>query len=327
MIIDAHAHVVLTNESYRTMAILTGARNNPTSMAKIPSDEVISKATEGLLANMDEVGTDMQFLSPRPYLQMHSLGPESVPLVWARYNNDLIHRTIQLHPERLRGVAGLPQYRDSSPANCIAELDRCINELGFVGCMLNPDPMEGDGTPPPGLGDPFWYPLYEKICEYDIPVLVHSAGCCHPRESYTLKFINEGSIAILSLLNSNVFEDFPDLKMIISHGGGAVPYQIGRFRAGAGRRGKSFDEKLKNLYFDTCVYSKEGLELLFDIVGPDNCLFGTERPGTGSVHSPEWGHDYDVLKPIIEGIENLSAGDREKIFEGNARKLFTRAFA
>lgn len=326
MIIDSHAHVVLDDASYRIMATLTGSRNNPRSIGKLPPEAVIAKTVQGLLAQMDEVGTDMQFLSPRPYLQMHSLGPASVPLVWARYNNDLIHAHVQAAPTRFRGIAGLPQFRDTSPAACIEELERAVTELGFVGCLLNPDPMEGDGPPPPGLGDEFWYPLYEKVCELDIPVLVHSAGCCHPRESYTLKFINEGSIAIMSLLGSSVFDDFPKLKVVISHGGGAIPYQIGRFRAGHIRRNQDFDAKLKRLYFDTCVYSEEGLDLLFRICGPDNCLFGTERPGTASVFNPAWGHELDDLKRVIDGIDWLNAQDREKIYEGNCRKLYTRAF-
>lgn len=329
MIIDSHAHVVVTDQSYRVMATLAGSRNNPKLATALPSDEIISKSAQTLIANMDAVGTDIQFLSPRPYLQMHSVKPEAVPAVWARYCNNLIHRQVELYPDRFRGIAGLPQYRDASPVNCIEELERCVNELGFVGCMINPDPMEGDGAPPPGLGDRFWYPLYEKICELDVPVLVHSAGCCHPRESYTLKFINEGGIAIMSLLGSTVLQDFPTLKFVISHGGGAIPYQIGRFRAGALRRSTSttFDDRLKQLYFDTCVYSEEGLRLLFEVCGTDNCLFGTERPGTGSVFNPHWNHDFDVLKPVIEAMPELTAADRSKIFEGNARKLYTRAFA
>jgi 4-oxalmesaconate hydratase len=326
MIIDSHAHVVLTDECYKVMATLTGGRNNPPTGGKLPSDAIIRRAAESLLKQMDEVGTDVQLISPRPYLQMHSLAPATVPLMWARYVNNLIHKQCEMFPDRLKGVAGLPQFRDTSPSNSIAELERCVNELGFVGCILDPDPTEGDGAPPPGLGDPFWYPLYERLCALDVPALVHSAGCCHPRESYTLKFVNEASIACVSLATSKVFDDFPTLKLIISHGGGAVPYQIGRFRAGAARRGRSFDEQLRKLYFDTCLYSKEGLELLFEVVGADNCLFGTERPGTGSAHNKEWGHDFDVLKPVIESIDWLTAEDRHKIFQGNSRKLFTRAF-
>ncbi len=203
-----------------------------------------------------------------------------------------------------------------------------MNELGFVGCVLNPDPLEGDDPGSPGLGDAYWYPLYERLVDLDIPALIHSASCNRVRESYSAHFINEETLAVLSLVNSSVFEDFPSLKVVVAHGGGAIPYQIGRFRAPGLRRrdGVDFQEKLRLLNFDTCVYSKEGLELLFKVVGTDNCLFGTERPGTGSPVDTRTGRALDELRPIIEDIVGLTPEDRLRIFEGNARRLYSRAF-
>jgi 4-oxalmesaconate hydratase len=329
MIVDSHAHIVMPVELNTYVSELVSSRANPApGKGGQPSDEVVRAAAAGLTRQMDAVGTDVQFLSPRPYMQMHSIKPAAVTSAWTRVVNDVIHRQVTMFPARFKGVAGLPQFRDTSPQNTLEELDRCVTELGFVGCLINPDPMEGDGTPPPGLGDRFWYPLYEKLVELDVPALVHSAGCCHPREPYTLKFINEESIAVISLLTSTVFEDFPTLKIIIPHGGGAIPYQMGRFRAWHHRRNLpgTFDDKLRSLYFDTCNYAPEALELLFRIVGTDNVLFATERPGTGSVMDPSTGKMFDDLKPIIEGIGWLDAAAKFKIFEGNARKLYPRAF-
>lgn len=330
MIIDAHGHIVMPDELYRHFAELVSARANPVLRQDYrgPSDELLRKTTQNLINIMDKVGTDLQFISPRPYMMAHSISPQRVSAEWNRSVNNVIARQVAMFPDRLRGVAGLPQFRDSSPANCVAELERCVKELGFVGCLLNPDPTEGDAPPPPGLGDRFWYPLYEKLVELDVPALIHSASSCCPRESYTLKFINEESIAIISLLESNVFEDFPTLKIVVSHGGGAIPYQIGRFRAWNYRRkeAETFDQKLRRLYFDTCNYSKKSLELLFEVVGVDNCLFGTECPGTGSVFDPETHRDFDNLKPVIEEIDWLTAADRQKIFEANVRKVYRSAF-
>jgi 4-oxalmesaconate hydratase len=322
MIIDSHAHVVLGKADYEKMAKLAGSRNNPKMATKLPADEVSRPVAEGLVAKMDEVGTDVQFISPRPYLQMHSLSPRAVPLFWTRYCNDLIHQHCQMFPDRLKAVAGLPQYRDASPENCVEELERCVKELGFIGCILNPDPMEGDGVPPPGLGDPFWYPIYEKLVELDVPALIHSAGCCHPRESYTLKFINEGSVAVMSLLQSDVFKDFPTLKIVCSHGGGAIPYQFGRFAAGAIRGGGDFRDRLRNLYYDTVLYTQDAIELLVKTVGADRCLFGSECPGTGSVIDPKTDRPLDDVGSYIEAIEFLKPADKKLIFEDNARRLF-----
>jgi 4-oxalmesaconate hydratase len=324
MIIDSHAHVVLPPESYKYMAELVASRANPSASPSL-TDEAVRKAGQTIIDIMDKVGTDIQFLSPRPYMQMHSVKPAKVTALWTRHMNDLIHRTVQMFPKRFRGVAGLPQYRDESPANCFAELEFRVKDQGFIGCLLNPDPTEGDAAPPPGLGDEFWYPLYDKLCELDIPALVHSAGSCSPRESYTLKFINEESIAIISLMQSKVFEKFPKLKLIVPHGGGAIPYHMGRFRAWSVRKGgEFFDDQIRRLHFDTTTYDKNALELLFKTVGTDRVLFATENPGTGSAPDPKTGRAYDDLKPVIEEIAFLTDEDRKNIFECNCTRLYSR---
>lgn len=328
MIIDSHAHVVMPLQSFRYMAELVGGRANPSTTPNIP-DEAVRKQAEELVRSMDSVGTDIQFISPRPYLQMHSVKPARVTELWTRHCNDLIKRFVDMFPDRFRGVAGLPQFMNDSPAErCVAELKRCVNELGFVGTLLNPDPTEGEGPAPAGLGDPFWYPLYDAMTELDVPALIHSAGSCNPRESYTLKFINEENIAVISLLESKVFEKYPDLKIIVAHGGGAIPYQMGRFRSWAARRNspQSFDEQLRKLYFDTCNYSKDSIELLLKVAGTDNVMFGTEKPGTGSARDPVSGRDYDDMKPVIESIEWLTGEQRKNIFECNCTRVYTRAF-
>ncbi|CAN7690392.1 amidohydrolase family protein [Pseudorhodoferax sp. LjRoot39] len=324
MIIDSHAHVVVPPESYKYMAELVASRANPAAAPKL-TDEAVRTAGQSIVDIMDKVGTDIQFLSPRPYMQMHSVKPAKVTALWTQHMNDLVHRTVQMFPTRFRGVAGLPQYRDESPESCLAELEFRVKEQGFIGCLLNPDPTEGDGAPPPGLGDPFWYPLYEKLCALDIPALVHSAGSCQPRESYTLKFINEESIAIVSLMQSTVFEKFPALKLIVPHGGGAIPYHMGRFRAWSVRKGGAFfDDQLKRLHFDTTTYDQDALELLFKVVGADRVLFATENPGTGSAIDPRTGRAYDDLKPVIEAIPFLTEQDRRNVFECNCTKLYSR---
>lgn len=326
MIVDIHGHVVAPSPVYEFQAKLI-ARRAPMRGPKI-SDDQLSESLNGHLALLDEAGTDVQFISPRPYTMMHSLFNAGVVRTWTLFVNDIIARMIGLAEGRLRGVAGLPQFRVSELAQSIEELERCVRELGFVGCLVNPDPMEGEiGPPPPALGDEYWYPLYAKLVELDVPMLVHSASCSSPRESYSLHFINEESIAVLGLLNSNVLTDFPQLKVVVAHGGGAIPYQLGRFRANNLRSGKQdLAEKLKQIYYDTCVYSPAGLELLFKVVGPDNCLFGTERPGTGAAADPETGFMLDDLKPVIDGLAVLSAEDRRLVYEDNARRLYPRAF-
>jgi 4-oxalmesaconate hydratase len=232
---------------------------------------------------------------------------------------------VELFPERYIGVCGLPQATGEPLDTAIAELEHCINDYGFVGCVINPDPSEGGAPIPPGVGDPYWYPLYEKMCELDVPALIHSASCSSPRESYTLHFINEESIATVSLLESAVFTDFPDLKILMGHGGGAIPYQIARFESWRSKQGaeERFVDSMRRLWFDTCVYNAEGLDLLFKIVGTDRCVFGTENPGTGTAIDRDTGRQFDDLKPVIESaIPWLTDEDKRNIFETVPRQLF-----
>src|SRR4051812_1574765 len=327
MIIDSHAHIVMPPESFRFMAELVGGRANPNTLPKIPEASV-RKVAEELVRSMDKVGTDLQFISPRPYLQMHSVKPGKVAQLWAHHCNDLIAQFVQMFPDRFRGVAGLPQYMDEPlELRAIPELRRCVKEHGFVGCLINPDPTEGLGDPP-GLGDPFWHPLYQAMTDLDVPGLIHSGRSCRARESYTLKFINEESIAIVSLIGAKTFDPSPDLKIVVAHAGGAIPYQMGRFRAWSVRKNEkeSFDTQLQKLWFDTCNYSKEAIELLCKVVGTERVLFGTEKPGTGSARDPLTDRDFDDMKPVVESIEWLSAQQKKDIFECNCRRVYSRAF-
>jgi predicted TIM-barrel fold metal-dependent hydrolase len=237
--------------------------------------------------------------------------------------NNIIAKQVELYPDTFRGVCGLPLTPNVSPKAVVPYLEKCVRERGFVGCLLNPDPGECSGVETPPLGDRFWYPLYEKLVELDIPGHIHSTGCRSERLPYSLHFINEENVAVVSLLNSQVFNDFPALKILVSHGGGAIPYQYARFEASSLRgKGPRFSDQMRKLYYDTVLYSKDALELLFKTVGVDRCLFGTERPGVGTVKDPRTGRWLDETRFTIEGIDWLSAADKKMIFEDNAKKVF-----
>ncbi|HMF48879.1 MAG TPA: amidohydrolase family protein, partial [Candidatus Saccharimonadales bacterium] len=157
-----------------------------------------------------------------------------------------------------------------------------------------------------------------------VPAHIHGTGSRSERSPYSVHFINEESIAVFGLVNSNVLNDFPKLKIILSHGGGAIPYQLGRFEAPSLRRGTGgrFSDGMRKLYYDTVLYTEDALRLLIKTVGVDRCLFGTECPGIGSSVDPATSRSMDNIKPMIESIEWLSAVDRKRIFEDNAREVF-----
>jgi predicted TIM-barrel fold metal-dependent hydrolase len=339
MIIDAHGHVSAPAELWAYKATLLAARgSHGRGGLKFTDDQIrhaVEKVPFGPHSHMDylnKIGTNVQAISPRPFQLMHSEKPAKIVQWFQEEVNNVIYRQTQLYPDRFFGVCGLPQPAGEPLDMAIKELTRCVKELGFKGCLLNPDPYENSGTMAPPMGDRYWYPLYEKLCELDVPAHIHGTGShAVEREPYTLHFINEETTAVFGLVNSAVFDDFPDLKIICSHGGGAMPYQVGRFTAGtimhAGRgeafdKAKLFSEKMKKLYYDTVLYTREANELLIKVVGPDRCLFGAECPGTGSVVHPVDKRHMDDVAPLISGIEWLSATDKQKILSDNAVKLF-----
>src|SRR5262249_36636245 len=233
---------------------------------------------KGHLDALHEHGTDVQLVSPRPFQLMHSEKPAKLVRWFAEECHNIIHRQTKLYPNRFFGVASLPQAAGAPTQAVRPELERCGSELCFVGRLLKPDPDENSGQEAPSLGDRSWYPLYEQLCELDIPAHIHATSSRSERASYSVHLINEGTIAILGLLSSDVFKDFPNLKIIVSHGGGAIPYQLGRFDAPSlrGRGATRFRDRLKLLYFDTVLYTAPALELLIKTGGPARSLFCSE---------------------------------------------------
>jgi OH-DDVA meta-cleavage compound hydrolase len=331
VIIDCHGHVSAPAQLWAYKATLLAARgSHGRGAVKVSDDEMriaLNHSEIGPKGHLDALkhnGTDIQLISPRPFQLMHSEKPAKLVHWFAEECHNIIHRQTQMYPNRFLGVGSLPTVAGRPVQEALPELERCIKQLGFVGCLLNPDPFENSGEEPPALGDRYWYPLYEKLCELDIPAHIHTASSRSERVSYSVHLINEGTIAILGLLSSNVFKDFPKLKIIVSHGGGAIPYQLGRFDAPSlrGKNAVRFRDQLQLLYFDTVLYTALALELLIKTVGADRCLFGSECPGVGSAIDPDTGETMDNIRPHIENFGWLSAQDRDKIFSGNARKVF-----
>jgi 4-oxalmesaconate hydratase len=256
----------------------------------------------------------------------HHIGDARVSLVWAQVCNDLIHRLCLLYPDNFVGVCQLPQSPGVRPENCIGELERCVKELGFIGCNLNPDPSGGHWTSPP-LTDRWWYPLYEKMVELNVPAMVHVSSSCNANFHATgAHYINADTTVFMQFLISDLFEDFPGLKFVIPHGGGAVPYHWGRYRGLAQdmKRPPFAELLLHNVFFDTCVYHQPGIELLLKVVPTDNILFASEMVGAVKGIDPETGHHFDDTKRYIDVTAGLTEKDREKIFEGNARRVYPR---
>jgi 4-oxalmesaconate hydratase len=207
----------------------------------------------------------------------------------------------------------------------VGELERCVTELGFVGCNLNPDPSGGHWSAPP-LTDRAWYPLYEKMVELDVPAMIHvSASDLANTHATGAYYLNADTTVFMQLLQGDLFRDFPDLRFVIPHGGGAVPYHGGRYRGLADMLGRPplAEHLMGNVFFDTCVYHQAGIDLLFRVIGVDNILFGSEMLGAVRGVDPETGHSFDDTKRYVDAL-GLDADALSTVYEGNARRVYPR---
>jgi 4-oxalmesaconate hydratase len=327
MIIDIHGHYTTAPaplRAYRANQIINLGR--PTKGKLEISDEQIKASLENSqIKQQQERGTDLTIFSPQASAMGHHFGGELVSRYWTEVNNELIHRVCQLFPNQFAGVCQLPQSPGVSPKNCIEELRRCILEFGFLGANVNPDPSAGMGVTP-GLGDEWWYPLWEALVELDVPAMIHVSTSINPALHTTaVYYINGDTAAVFQLLESRVFQDFPTLKIVIPHGGGAVPYQLARYRGINAVQGREpFEEAIKKLYFDTAIYSQDAVETLIKAVGVDNVMFASEMVGAVNTIDPKTGRWFDDTKPYLDGISWLTDADRKKLFEDNAKRVYSR---
>jgi 4-oxalmesaconate hydratase len=332
MIIDCHGHYTTAPgelEAWRKaqIAALESRGASPAKAALEISDDQIRASLEGAQLKLQrERGTDVTIFSPRAAAMAHHIGDAETSRAWSEICNDMIHRCVSLYPKNFVGVCQLPQSPGVPPANCVAELERCVTELGFIGCNLNPDPSGGYWKDPP-LTDKWWYPLYEKMVELDVPAMIHVSSSCNPNFHATgAHYINGDTTAFMQFITADLFRDFPTLKLIIPHGGGAVPYHWGRYRGLAQdlKRPLLKDHLLKNVFFDTCVYHQPGIDLLLKVIPADNILFASEMVGAVKGIDPETGQYYDDTKRYIDAIDWVSPADKQKIFAGNVRRVFSR---
>ncbi|MFJ6199197.1 amidohydrolase family protein [Micromonospora sp. NPDC092111] len=329
MIIDTHAHYTTAPpqlDAYRARQL--GSLNRP-SLGRPPkiSDDEILASLQGHLKRMDDFGIDRMIFSPRASGMGHEVGNAKVSLYWTKVNNDLIKRVCDLLPERFIPAAQLPQSPGVSPQNCLEELTRCVEELGFVGCNVNPD-VSGGGQPfTPAISDEWWYPLWEAMISLDVPGLVHASSTVNPALHLNGSHYTSSDAAVtFELCWSDIYDRYPGLKLVVPHGGGSVPFNWNRHRALHTLQGKPpFEERIKNIYFDTALYDRDSMEMLIRKVGADNILYAAEPFGTAKATDPETNRLFDDTVAFVNDIEWLSQEDKDKVFAGNARRLYSRA--
>jgi 4-oxalmesaconate hydratase len=329
LVIDCHGHYTTAPEPHnqwreaQKAAFKAGDPAPP--YPAISDDEIRETIEKNQLRLIRERGADMTIFSPRASAMAHHVGDASVSEAWSVHCNNLIARVCGLYPEVFAGVCMLPQSPEADLSASVRELKRCVGELDFIGCNLNPDPGGGHFRHPP-LTDEYWFPIYEAMCELDVPAMIHVSGSCNPGLHATGAFyIAADTIAFMQLIEGDLFSRFPSLRFIIPHGGGAVPYHWGRYRGLADMLKKpALDgHVMNNVFFDTCVYHQPGIDLLAEVIDTKNILFGSEMVGAVRGIDPTTGQYFDDTKRYVDALPVTDA-ERHAIFEGNARRVFPR---
>jgi aminocarboxymuconate-semialdehyde decarboxylase len=322
--IDVHAHIVVP-EVYA----LAAEHNIFSELPSDPgvTDEIRAKIKEraGMvlrrmsdvgerIANMDAMGVEIQVLSASLVHQGLEWADAQTSLRLARTTNDWIAKAVAVQPARFIGLGTLPLH---VPALAVAELERCLRELGLRGVAISTTAGSME------LGDPELARFWAKVEELAAVVYIHPGGNrdrrfkrFHLWNSVGQAF--EEAMAIASLMYDGVLERFPRLKICISHGGGYMPYYMGRIDRNYLEKAntrinmrKPPIEYLRMLYFDSCVYERPVLQHLVGKVGADRILLGSDYP-------------VGETKPVdfVTATDALSQTQRRQIIRSNAAALF-----
>ena len=325
MIIDIHGHYTTAPgqlQAFRDAQLAAVKSGGPAATMAPVSDDHLRESVEGnQLRVLRERGGDLMVFSPKASGMGHHVPDADVATAWAQASNDLVHRIAGLYPAHFAPVAQLPQTPEGNIAGVVAEIRRTVGELGFVGVNLNPDPSgTWAGLP---LTDESWFPVFEALEELDAPAMVHVSTACNPNfHTLGAHYLNADTSVFVQLLQSDLFRRFPGLRLVIPHGGGAVPYHWGRFRGLSMRNGwQDPAELLSNVFFDTAVYHQPGIDLLLRVLPADNVLFASEMLGAVRGTDPETGVEWDDTLHYLEAAA-MSEEDCGKVMCENALRVY-----
>ncbi|HEY3118192.1 MAG TPA: amidohydrolase family protein [Chloroflexota bacterium] len=293
------------------------------------SDEAFMTENQRHVDYMTERNIDVQVIGPRPFTMMGWMPRHLLPR-WCEFSNDTIHKQCVNFPDKFLGASILPQIAEAPDlSNCVPEFEKNVKEYGFVAAYLSPDPAGRHDSP--GMNTSYWDPIYAKCQEFDVPVFIHGTNCLDPRIShipgnYQIGFVVETFLASRILAYGDQFKRFPNLRICIAHGGGALD----RFVNSSNHRIPRGADIKNNLFFDTCVYDQDYLELTIKQWGVENICFGTEAPGSGGAVRKEGDHPSnaglgttsDNLLPVLDVLSSLSEADKIKIINTNPARVF-----
>jgi aminocarboxymuconate-semialdehyde decarboxylase len=323
LVIDIHAHLVV--EESRDMMKAAAEKGDVGAAAKNQGGIGISQEQAHRAAvladpverikDMDEIGVDMSALSPAPPRGFYETD-SNLAMTVAQLINDRAAEIVKTYPDRFIAMGVGPLHHVGL---AVKEMERAVGDLDLRGIRF---PTEINGME---LSDPSLEPFWDAAEQLGTMIYVHPQGSTHPQRLGSYYMTNvvgnplETTLAMSHLIQSGVIARHPGLKFYFAHGGGFLPFYVGRFDH-AWRERKECREHtdgppstfLPNLWFDTVVFAPEQIRTLVDIAGAEKVMLGTDRP-------------YDMGEPdpvaLVNQVEGLSDAERETIMGGAAKAL------
>lgn len=277
------------------------------------------RRAEAKLEAMDRMRIDISVISPAPPM-FYYWADADLALQVAGLVNDGIADMVAAKPDRLRGMATVPMQH---PDAAVAELERAVKEYGFKAVEIGTS-IEGMQ-----LAEERFRPLLRRASELGVFVFAHPyyVGSKAGLENYYLTNLIgnplDTAVMVANLMFSGRLDELPNLKLVLAHGGGFLPYQIGRLVHGHKVRSEANDksktspkELLKRIYFDSLVFDPQALRYLINLVGADHVCIGSDAP-----------FDMADNRPLdtIDALPNLSPMERQSLCCGTALKLLREA--
>lgn len=321
LVVDIHCHLAVPAAEAQIRAAIPGF-DFRMPFSSPASDAVTGKlfakigpvlnGVEQRLIDMDRLGVDVQAISPSPGQYFYFTDPD-LGRDLARTVNDGIAAAVARHPDRLVGMGTVPMQ---SPELAIAEMRRCVNDLGMRGIEIS---SHVNGRE---LAEDEFRPFFAAAEELGILIFLHPLGFTHGQrlsEHYLTNIVGnplESAIALSHLIFGGVLDAYPGLKLCVAHGGGFLGGYWGRMdhayrareecRLHISREPSSY---LRDVWFDTLVFDKDELDSLVRTHGADRLCLGTDYP-------------FDMSEPDPVGFHDRLDGDvRRRILGLNAAEL------
>lgn len=331
-VLDVHGHVSAPLSLYTPVLLMLAANSPMPSAVKtgpmppiLPYDiSELEPAVDAHIRQLDKRRIDVQIVGPKPPMQF-GWAPAHIIEASAALTNDLIDAQCRLVPDRFVGAAQLPQRPDAPDAtHMLAELNRCVLDLGFVAAYVSPNPSGTRSAP--GMHSRYWEPLYERAAHLDVPLIVHASANRDERSNdiflgFQLDYQAEEYHAKQFVLRGRVFDRHPDLRMLICHCGGVLE----RYPA-ADPAHMVADDFVDNLFYDTCAYDTEFLSAAIRQIGPGRMCFGSEVPSAAGTTRDDAGRPSDDLVSKIDEFDWLDESEKAAIFHENPIR-FCKALA